>query len=80
MKGIKIEAPLEVFEKNSQSRQAPPLVRVERMIEEIKSNLPGQPQFSICFLSEDDDIMRKLLLDFYVSLSKQKPDQIIILT
>ncbi|XP_073158213.1 protein argonaute 4-like [Henckelia pumila] len=52
MKGIKVEAPFDVFEENSQFRRAPPLVRVEKMLEEVQSKLPGQPKFLLCLLPE----------------------------
>ncbi|KAJ0083479.1 hypothetical protein Patl1_30201 [Pistacia atlantica] len=52
MKGIKIDAPFDVFEENPQFRRAPPLVRVEKMFEDIQSKLPGAPQFLLCLLPE----------------------------
>ncbi|KAL6196032.1 hypothetical protein ACLB2K_031649 [Fragaria x ananassa] len=52
MKGIAIDPPFDVFEENPQSRRAPPMVRVERMFEDIQSKLPGQPQFILCLLPE----------------------------
>ncbi|KAF8403535.1 hypothetical protein HHK36_011639 [Tetracentron sinense] len=52
MKGILIDPPFDVFEENPQSRRAPPLVRVENMFEQIKSKLPGAPQFLLCLLPE----------------------------
>ncbi|KAF8395625.1 hypothetical protein HHK36_019576 [Tetracentron sinense] len=52
MKGIVIDPPFDVFEENPQSRRAPPPVRVEQMFEQIKSKLPGAPQFILCLLSE----------------------------
>ncbi|XP_059625065.1 protein argonaute 4-like isoform X1 [Cornus florida] len=52
MKGISIDPPFDVFEENPQCRRAPPLVRVEKMFEEIQSRLPGAPQFLLCLLPE----------------------------
>ncbi|GAB2215125.1 hypothetical protein Droror1_Dr00019501 [Drosera rotundifolia] len=52
MKGIMIEPPFDVFEENPQVRRAPPLVRVEKMFEQIKGKLPGAPQFLLCLLPE----------------------------
>nr|AXY97429.1 Argonaute family protein [Populus tomentosa] len=52
MKGIPIEDPFDVFEENPQSRRAPPVVRVEKMFEQIQSRLPGQPKFLLCLLPE----------------------------
>ncbi|KAK7300313.1 hypothetical protein RJT34_11156 [Clitoria ternatea] len=52
MKGITIEQPFDVFEENGQFRRAPPLVRVEKMFEHMRSKLPGAPQFILCILSE----------------------------
>lgn len=52
MKGIQIDDPFDVFEENPQNRRAPPLVRVEKMFEDIQSKLPGAPQFLLCLLPE----------------------------
>ncbi|XP_071686025.1 protein argonaute 4-like isoform X2 [Rutidosis leptorrhynchoides] len=58
LKGIKIEDPFEVFEESPQNRRAPPLVRVEKMFEYIKSKLAEicqnrwAPQFLLCLLPE----------------------------
>ncbi|KAI7983451.1 Protein argonaute 4 [Camellia lanceoleosa] len=52
MKGIHVEPPFDVFEENAQNRRAPPLVRVEKMFEQIQSKLPGAPQFLLCLLPE----------------------------
>ncbi|KAM7528269.1 hypothetical protein LguiB_031679 [Lonicera macranthoides] len=51
-KGVQIDAPFDVFEENPQSRRAPPMVRVEKMFEQIQSKLPGAPQFLLCLLPE----------------------------
>ncbi|KAI3419057.1 uncharacterized protein J3R85_013388 [Psidium guajava] len=52
MKGIRIDQPFEVIEESHQYRRAPPVVRVEKMFEEIQSKLPGAPQFLLCLLPE----------------------------
>ncbi|KAA8550054.1 hypothetical protein F0562_001738 [Nyssa sinensis] len=52
LKGIHIDPPFDVFEENPQFRRAPPLVRVEKMFEDIQSKLPGAPQFLLCLLPE----------------------------
>ncbi|MCD7472923.1 Protein argonaute-4 [Datura stramonium] len=52
MKGISVEAPFEVFEESPQLRRAPPVVRVDKMFEEIQSKLPGAPKFLLCLLPE----------------------------
>ncbi|KAJ4842473.1 Protein argonaute-4 [Turnera subulata] len=52
MKGIAVEPPFDVFEENPQFRRAPPVVRVEKMFEEIQSKLPGAPKFLLCLLPE----------------------------
>ncbi|KAG7947378.1 hypothetical protein I3843_14G091600 [Carya illinoinensis] len=52
LKGILIDPPFDVFQENPQSRRAPPVVRVEKMFEEIQSKLPGAPQFLLCLLPE----------------------------
>ncbi|XVF20204.1 hypothetical protein REPUB_Repub11eG0177800 [Reevesia pubescens] len=52
MKGIRIDQPFDVFQENNQNRRAPPMVRVEKMFEEIQSRLPGAPQFLLCLLPE----------------------------
>lgn len=52
MKGIMIDQPFDVFEENPQFRRAPPMVRVEKMFEDIQSKLPGAPQFLLCLLPD----------------------------
>ncbi|KAK4492323.1 hypothetical protein RD792_003126 [Penstemon davidsonii] len=52
MKGIKVEDPFSVFNENQQFRRAPPLVRVEKMLEDMQSKLPGPPKFILCLLPE----------------------------
>ncbi|XP_015079262.1 protein argonaute 4 [Solanum pennellii] len=51
-KGISVEAPLEVFEEYPQLRRAPPVIRVDKMFEEIHSKLHGAPKFLLCLLPE----------------------------
>ncbi|KAL1545514.1 Protein argonaute-4 [Salvia divinorum] len=71
-KGVSVEDPFDVFEENQQYRRAPPLVRVEKMFEEVQSKLPGPPRFLLCLLPErkNCDIYgpwkRKCLSDFGV--------------
>ncbi|KAL6548657.1 Protein argonaute-4 [Orobanche gracilis] len=48
-KGIVV---VDVFEENQQFRRAPPMVRVEKMFEEVQSKLPGPPKFLLCLLPE----------------------------
>ncbi|CAL9004903.1 unnamed protein product [Prunus brigantina] len=52
MKGIVINDPFFVFEENNQNRRDPAPVRVDKMIEYIKSKLPGPPQLLLCILPE----------------------------
>lgn len=52
MKGILVEQPFDVFEESQQFRRAPPIVRVEKMFEEVQSKLPGLPKFLLCLLPE----------------------------
>lgn len=47
-----MEPPFDVFEENPQYRRAPPIVRVEKMFEEIQAKLPGAPKFLLCLLPE----------------------------
>jgi eukaryotic translation initiation factor 2C len=47
-----IDQPFDVFEENPQFRRAPPMVRVEKMFEDIQSKLPGAPQFLLCLLPD----------------------------
>lgn len=47
-----ISPPFDVFEEAPQNRRSPPVVRVEKMFEDIQSKLPGQPQFLLCLLPE----------------------------
>ncbi|KAK6936917.1 PAZ domain [Dillenia turbinata] len=51
-KGINISPPFDVFEESPSNRRAPPLVRVEKMFEDVQSKLPGAPQFLLCLLPE----------------------------
>ncbi|KAL2557292.1 Protein argonaute 4 [Forsythia ovata] len=52
MKGVNVEAPFDVFEENPQYRRAPPVVRIEKIFEDIKEKLPGPPKFLLCLLPE----------------------------
>lgn len=52
MKGMMVEQPFDVFEENPQFRRAPPVVRVEKMFENMMSKLPGAPKFLLCLLPE----------------------------
>ncbi|KAJ7949449.1 Argonaute family protein [Quillaja saponaria] len=52
MKGILLNNPYDIIEENHQSRRDPAPVRVERMIELIRSRLPGPPQLILCILPE----------------------------
>ncbi|XP_062082380.1 protein argonaute 4-like [Humulus lupulus] len=52
MKGIMMKPPFEVFQEGGQFRRAPPVVRVEKMFDEIQSKLPGAPDFLLCLLPE----------------------------
>ncbi|PON74065.1 Exonuclease/helicase-like [Parasponia andersonii] len=52
MKGILMKAPFDVFQEGGQLRRAPPMVRVEKMFDEIQSRLPGAPDFLLCLLPE----------------------------
>ncbi|KAL9458514.1 hypothetical protein AB3S75_007390 [Citrus x aurantiifolia] len=70
MKGILIDQPFDVFEESPQFRRSSPVVRVEKMFDEIQSKLPGAPQFLLCLLPErkNSDLYgpwkRKNLADF----------------
>ncbi|GAY50847.1 hypothetical protein CUMW_129820 [Citrus unshiu] len=70
MKGILIDQPFDVFEESPQYRRSSPVVRVEKMFDEIQSKLPGAPQFLLCLLPErkNSDLYgpwkRKNLADF----------------
>ncbi|XP_010653696.1 protein argonaute 4A [Vitis vinifera] len=70
-KGIFIDPPIDVFEENPQFRRAPPMVRVEKMFEQMKPQLPdGPPHFIVCLLPDrkNSDIYgpwkRKCLAEF----------------
>ncbi|OMO67515.1 Argonaute/Dicer protein, PAZ [Corchorus capsularis] len=52
MKGIRIDAPFDVFEESHQNRRLSPVLRVEKMFEDIQSKLPGAPQFLLCLLPD----------------------------
>ncbi|KAI3886479.1 hypothetical protein MKW92_010272, partial [Papaver armeniacum] len=51
-KGIAIDKPLGVFDENPQHRRSPANIRVDRMFDQVKPNLPGPPQFFLCILAE----------------------------
>ncbi|XP_009801790.1 protein argonaute 4A-like [Nicotiana sylvestris] len=52
-KGISINKPFDhIFEENPQFRRNPAPVRVEKMLEAVKSKLPSPPQFLLCILPE----------------------------
>ncbi|KAL5794184.1 hypothetical protein ACOSP7_002778 [Xanthoceras sorbifolium] len=51
-KGIEIDRPFTLIEEDQQSRRASPVARVERMVEQMKSKLPGPPEFILCVLPE----------------------------
>ncbi|GAA0158071.1 translation initiation factor [Lithospermum erythrorhizon] len=82
MKGIMVEQPFDVFEESPQFRRAPPLVRVEKMFEQIQAKLPGAPKFLLCLLPErkNCDIYgpwkKKNLSDFGVVTQCMAPTRI----
>nr|XP_010943243.1 protein argonaute 16 [Elaeis guineensis]XP_029116515.1 protein argonaute 16 [Elaeis guineensis] len=51
-KGILINRPFTLIEEDRQWIRSGPMVRVERMIEQIKARLPGPPEFLLCVLPE----------------------------
>ncbi|KAL5988051.1 Protein argonaute 16 [Asimina triloba] len=51
-KGVMIERPFTLIDEDPQLRKATPIVRVERMVEQIKAMLPGPPQILLCVLPE----------------------------
>ncbi|CAK9184081.1 unnamed protein product [Ilex paraguariensis] len=69
-KGIHIERPHTLIEEDPQHRRAGPVVRVDKMFEQITARLPGPPQFLLCVLPErkNSDIYgpwkKKSLSDF----------------
>lgn len=40
------------MDEDNQARRCAPIVRVERMFEKVKANLPGPPEFLLCVLPE----------------------------
>ncbi|KAJ6380704.1 hypothetical protein OIU77_029577 [Salix suchowensis] len=53
MKGILISDPVDVVDENGQFRRAPPLVRVEKMFEQIQKAFPNSPpRFLVCLLPD----------------------------
>ncbi|KAL6976557.1 Protein argonaute-4, variant 2 [Sarracenia purpurea var. burkii] len=81
-KGIHIEPPFDVFEESPQNRRAPPLVRVEKMFEDVQSKLPGAPQFLLCLLPDrkNSDIYgpwkRKNLADYGIVTQCMAPTRV----
>ncbi|XP_059661930.1 protein argonaute 16-like [Cornus florida] len=51
-KGIHIERPYTLIEEDQHCRRASPIVRVEKMFEQIMAKLPAPPQFLLCVLPE----------------------------
>ncbi|PIA35479.1 hypothetical protein AQUCO_03500087v1 [Aquilegia coerulea] len=51
-KGIHIDNPHSLIEEDSQWRRAGPVVRVEKLFEQVKTKLPGPPEFLLCILPE----------------------------
>ncbi|XP_077215045.1 protein argonaute 16-like [Tasmannia lanceolata] len=51
-KGIHIDRPFTLIEEDPQWKRAGPIVRVERMFDQIMSKLPGPPQFLLCVLPD----------------------------
>ncbi|XP_057510346.1 protein argonaute 16-like [Actinidia eriantha] len=51
-KGIHIDRPHTLIEEDPQHRRSSPVVRVDRMFENILAKLPGPPQFLLCVLPE----------------------------
>ncbi|OMO95798.1 Argonaute/Dicer protein, PAZ [Corchorus capsularis] len=52
MKGIRIDPPFDVFEENNQNRRLSPVLRVEKMFDDIQSKLPDAPKFLLCLLPD----------------------------
>ncbi|KAI3747368.1 hypothetical protein L6452_09822 [Arctium lappa] len=81
-KGIELDQPYAVIDENPQFRRAPAPVRVDRMFELIKQNLPGPPRFLLCILPErkNSDIYgpwkRKCLVDFGIVTQCMAPGKI----
>lgn len=62
-----IERPYTIFEEDPQCRKASPVIRVERMFEQIIDKLPDAPDFLLCVLPE------RKTSDIYGSISVHRP-------
>ncbi|KAJ9551638.1 hypothetical protein OSB04_015683 [Centaurea solstitialis] len=51
-KGIFIERPYSLMEEDQHNRKYGPVVRVEKMFDQILAKLPGAPEFLLCILPE----------------------------
>nr|AHC30882.1 argonaute 6 protein [Dimocarpus longan] len=51
-KGVELDRPFTLIEEDPQSRRASAVTRVERMVDQMKSKLPGPPEFILCVLAE----------------------------
>ncbi|CAH1444767.1 unnamed protein product [Lactuca virosa] len=51
-KGIIIDRPFSLMEEDPQNRKFGPVIRVEKMFDQILAKLPGAPQFLLCILPE----------------------------
>ncbi|GER39342.1 argonaute family protein [Striga asiatica] len=82
VRNLIVEDPFDVFEESPQFRRAPPIVRVEKMFEEIQSKLPGPPKFLLCLLPERKNCdvygpwKRKNLSDFGVVTQCLSPGRV----
>lgn len=67
-----IERPFTLLEEEPQSRRQSPVIRVEKMFEQIQTKLPSPPDFILCVLPErkNSDIYGTVLVLFYSMASQ----------
>ncbi|XP_044465053.1 protein argonaute 16 isoform X3 [Mangifera indica] len=81
-KGVHIERPFTLIEEDQQSRRTSPVVRVDKMFDQITAKLPEPPQLILCVLPErkNSDIYgpwkRRCLSDFGIVTQCISPSRI----
>ncbi|KAL5700799.1 Protein argonaute 4B [Ranunculus cassubicifolius] len=75
-----VESPFMIINEENQYRRAAPPVRVEKMLDQIKSKLPGPPLYILCLFPERNSILygpwkKRTLADFGIVTQCFAPQQ-----
>lgn len=73
-----IQRPYTLIEEDPQSRRASPVVRVEKMFEQIQAKLPGAPEFILCVLPERKNSEIYGMTSFSAPISFEDPLPLIL--